>query len=50
MTKKLDYQNLFYEAIYALIEHHSGSVEYALDDLRIYDKEMRKKILKDIQW
>ena len=50
MTKKLDYQNLFYEAIYALIEHHNGSLEETLDDLRIKDKELREQIAKDIEW
>ena len=49
-NKKLNFNELFGIALSCLIEHDSGSIDDALDDMRIRDREIRQEIKDWYGW
>lgn len=47
---RLKYKELFEKAIYALIESNGGSLEQALDDMKITDEKTREAIADELDW
>ena len=46
----MDFEKLFISSIYALIEFNGGSLEQAMDDMGLRNKETRKQITEYLEW
>lgn len=46
----MDYEKLFYKALYTVIEHNGGSLEESLDDIGITNSKERRTIKKMLDW
>ena len=47
---KLDFEELFVSSICALIDINGGSIESAMDDMRIRNEQLRKEIKEYLDW
>ena len=46
----MDFENLFALAISALIEINGGSLESAMDEMRLKNPKTRKKVREYLEW